>query len=206
MGTAYFADKIQRVRRRCHLALASYNAGETAGAPLAGRAAGPADRDEFIDDIPYPETQNYVKRILGTAEDYRRLYGGSSTVADASRSRSGALASQPKSDHEVDAGMSKLTGSKKATQFTESVIREMTRLNQLHGGVNLSQGFPGLSGAATSSRTRRARRSAPTSTSTPSPGARGRCARRSRASSRAATACRSSPTSRSPSAAARPKR
>ena len=32
-------------------------------------------RDEFIDDIPYPETQNYVKRILGTAEDYRRLYG-----------------------------------------------------------------------------------------------------------------------------------
>jgi soluble lytic murein transglycosylase len=31
--------------------------------------------DEFIDDIPFPETQNYVKRILGTAEDYRRLYG-----------------------------------------------------------------------------------------------------------------------------------
>src|SRR6059058_1683001 len=38
--------------------------------------------------------------------------------------------------------MSKLTGSLKATQFTESVIREMTRLNHLHGGVNLSQGFP----------------------------------------------------------------
>jgi hypothetical protein len=29
-----------------------------------------------VDDIPFPETQNYVKRILGTAEDYRRLYGG----------------------------------------------------------------------------------------------------------------------------------
>jgi aminotransferase len=38
--------------------------------------------------------------------------------------------------------MSKLTGSKKATQFTESVIREMTRLSELYGGVNLSQGFP----------------------------------------------------------------
>src|SRR5438876_549947 len=38
--------------------------------------------------------------------------------------------------------MSKLTGSHKAAQFTESVIREMTRLNELHGGVNLSQGFP----------------------------------------------------------------
>src|SRR6476619_4834943 len=35
-----------------------------------------------------------------------------------------------------------MTGPKKATQFTESVIREMTRLNHLYGGVNLSQGFP----------------------------------------------------------------
>ena len=25
---------------------------------------------------PFPETQTYVKRILGTAEDYRYLYGG----------------------------------------------------------------------------------------------------------------------------------
>ena len=38
--------------------------------------------------------------------------------------------------------MSKPSGSKKATQFSESVIREMTRLNQRYGGVNLSQGFP----------------------------------------------------------------
>jgi soluble lytic murein transglycosylase len=30
---------------------------------------------EFIDDIPFPQTQQYVKKILGTAEDYRRLYG-----------------------------------------------------------------------------------------------------------------------------------
>jgi aminotransferase len=38
--------------------------------------------------------------------------------------------------------MSKLRGSRKALQFTESVIREMTRLSEAHGGVNLSQGFP----------------------------------------------------------------
>ena len=44
--------------------------------------------------------------------------------------------------------MSKLIGSKKATQFTESVIREMTRLNHLHGGVNLSQGFPDFAAPA----------------------------------------------------------
>jgi len=32
--------------------------------------------------------------------------------------------------------------SQKASQFTESVIREMTRLANQHGAVNLSQGFP----------------------------------------------------------------
>ena len=32
--------------------------------------------------------------------------------------------------------------SHKATQFTESVIREMTRLALQHGAINLSQGFP----------------------------------------------------------------
>ena len=35
-----------------------------------------------------------------------------------------------------------MRGSRKATAFTESVIREMTRLAQLHGAVNLAQGFP----------------------------------------------------------------
>jgi aminotransferase len=32
--------------------------------------------------------------------------------------------------------------SQRSTRFTESVIREMTRLCQQHGGVNLAQGFP----------------------------------------------------------------
>ena len=38
--------------------------------------------------------------------------------------------------------MSRRGGSQKAAQFTESVIREMTRLADKHGAVNLSQGFP----------------------------------------------------------------
>ena len=32
--------------------------------------------------------------------------------------------------------------------FTESVIREMTRLNHIHGGINLAQGFPNFSAPA----------------------------------------------------------
>ena len=35
-----------------------------------------------------------------------------------------------------------IRASAKAARFTESVIREMTRLANLHGAVNLSQGFP----------------------------------------------------------------
>jgi soluble lytic murein transglycosylase len=73
MGTAYLADKIREFGA-VHLALASYNAGERVVREWRSERPG-LPRDEFIDDIPYPETQNYVKRILGTAEDYRRLYG-----------------------------------------------------------------------------------------------------------------------------------
>lgn len=73
LGTAYLADKIREFGE-LHLALASYNAGERAVRRWVAERPG-VEREEFIDDIPYPETQNYVKRILGTAEDYRRLYG-----------------------------------------------------------------------------------------------------------------------------------
>ena len=36
----------------------------------------------------------------------------------------------------------KLRASRKASSFTESVIREMTRLANLHDAINLGQGFP----------------------------------------------------------------
>jgi soluble lytic murein transglycosylase len=73
MGTTYLAEKIREFGG-VHLALASYNAGETPVRRWIAGHPGLTDREEFIDDIPYPETQNYVKRLLGTAEDYRRLY------------------------------------------------------------------------------------------------------------------------------------
>jgi soluble lytic murein transglycosylase len=74
IGTEYFGELVAEFGHPAY-ALAGYNAGghrvrrwksERPGLPI----------DEWIDDIPFPETQNYVKRILGTAEDYRRLYGG----------------------------------------------------------------------------------------------------------------------------------
>ena len=80
MGTAYFADLVKQFGGT-HYALASYNAGENRVARWISERPG-IDREEFIDDIPFPETQNYVKKILGTAEDYRRLYAPDSGRAD----------------------------------------------------------------------------------------------------------------------------
>ncbi len=74
IGTAYFADQVDRLGG-VHAALAGYNAGPTRARRWMSEKPG-LDRDEWIDDIPFPETQFYVKRILGTAEDYRALYSG----------------------------------------------------------------------------------------------------------------------------------
>ena len=73
MGTLYFS-RLVRQFGGTYYALASYNAGENRVVRWKAERPG-IDEDEFIDDIPFPETQNYVKRILGTAEDYRMLYG-----------------------------------------------------------------------------------------------------------------------------------
>lgn len=72
IGMAFFSDLVGRFGDIVP-ALAAYNAGDDRVAKwLAERPR--LGRDEFIDDIPFPETQNYVKRIIGQAEDYRLLY------------------------------------------------------------------------------------------------------------------------------------
>jgi soluble lytic murein transglycosylase len=83
IGTQYFTDLITRFGAP-YFALASYNAGESRVQRWLNETPGLPD-DEFIDNIPFPETQNYVKRILGTAEDYRRLYGEGARVPTVTR-------------------------------------------------------------------------------------------------------------------------
>jgi soluble lytic murein transglycosylase len=78
MGMAFFENLMERFGEP-HLALAAYNAGPHRVAAWLPERRG-MTQDEFIDDIPFPETQNYVKRILGQTDDYRRLYGGTPTA------------------------------------------------------------------------------------------------------------------------------
>jgi soluble lytic murein transglycosylase len=93
LGTTYFSDLLRRFGDS-HLALASYNAGEHQVSRWLAERPG-LDREEFIDDIPFPETQNYVKRVLGMAEDYRRLYGGLEGVATTGTPPASAVAAPP---------------------------------------------------------------------------------------------------------------
>lgn len=90
MGTAYLADKIREFGD-LHLVLASYNAGERAVHRWQSERQG-LETDEFIDDIPYPETQTYVKKILGTADDYRRLYASVSETDGLEATRTSTVA------------------------------------------------------------------------------------------------------------------
>ena len=82
LGTQIFADSIKKFGG-VHFALAAYNAGDSRVLRWQREKPG-LSQDEFIDDIPFPETQNYVKRILGTAEDYRFLYGQRGDASGAS--------------------------------------------------------------------------------------------------------------------------
>jgi len=79
IGMATFADSVSKFGGVAP-ALAAYNAGDSRVDRWLAERRG-MDQDEFVDDIPFPETQNYVKRILGTAEYYRDLYSNLSPAA-----------------------------------------------------------------------------------------------------------------------------
>jgi len=104
MGMAYFRDLSDRFGG-AHYAIASYNAGPNRVSRW--RTEKPdLPEDEFIDDIPFPETQNYVKKVLGMAEDYRRIYGGGLSAPEMLPAVAPTLVPEPVSQ-KVTAGSSR---------------------------------------------------------------------------------------------------
>ncbi|RNC67642.1 MAG: outer membrane protein assembly factor BamD [Desulfuromonadales bacterium] len=73
LGIRHLKDLLKQYKGNVVSAVAAYNAGST-----------PVDRwrknlpftkeDEFIENIPYHETREYVKKVLAGADMYRRLY------------------------------------------------------------------------------------------------------------------------------------
>ena len=73
-GTYYLRYLIDRYGGNTALALAAYNGGEGNVDRWIGQA-GAADRSLRVDDIPFPETRAYVRRVLRVRGDYARKYG-----------------------------------------------------------------------------------------------------------------------------------
>jgi len=76
LGVAYLAELAQRFGNNEVLMLAGYNAGEQAAERWRARF-GDLAPDEFIEQISYRETRDYVKKVLRNYRNYRRLYGRS---------------------------------------------------------------------------------------------------------------------------------
>ncbi|RPI11586.1 MAG: hypothetical protein EHM71_00370 [Zetaproteobacteria bacterium] len=74
IGVHHLADLLRDFGENLSLTLASYNAGRQPVQRWLQRY-GFADEVEFVEDIPYTETRNYVKRVLGSYERYSSLYG-----------------------------------------------------------------------------------------------------------------------------------
>jgi soluble lytic murein transglycosylase len=80
LGAQYLADQIARFGNLA-LAAAAYNAGPrrveewlgTYGDPRVTRGAGGADMIDWIEQIPFTETRNYVQRVTENAVVYRAL-------------------------------------------------------------------------------------------------------------------------------------
>lgn len=73
LGCAYLASLLRQYAEP-EVALAAYNAGENRVA--AWQAARTFDdRAEFVESIPYRQTQAYVETVISTAKIYRALYG-----------------------------------------------------------------------------------------------------------------------------------
>ncbi len=73
-GSWYLRYLLQRYHGNEALALAAYNAGEGKVDQWWREAADHGERFRVADHIPFPETREYVGKVLSARRDYRREY------------------------------------------------------------------------------------------------------------------------------------
>lgn len=73
LGASHLAVLLRRFQGRVEVAVAAYNAG---AAPVSRWITRPGaeDPDQFIEQIPFPETRGYVRSVLRNRDLYRALY------------------------------------------------------------------------------------------------------------------------------------
>ncbi len=78
LGTAYLKKLLRMFGGNAFKAVAAYNGGEHAVERWNARFAG--DDDEWVENIDFHETREYVKKVLGGLREYRLLYARASGV------------------------------------------------------------------------------------------------------------------------------
>ncbi|MGH7949351.1 MAG: transglycosylase SLT domain-containing protein, partial [Candidatus Binataceae bacterium] len=79
LGTAYLQSLFAMFGGDQFRAVAAYNAGEHAVERWNARHSGEAD--EWVENIGYKETRDYVKKVIGGRREYQLLYGSGSNAA-----------------------------------------------------------------------------------------------------------------------------
>lgn len=77
LGSNYLAYLLNRFNGNALLAVAGYNGGPNAMASKlkAFMARDGKDYDVFVEDIPYQETRDYVRKVFGSYWNYESIYG-----------------------------------------------------------------------------------------------------------------------------------
>ncbi len=78
LGTAYLKKLFEMFGGNAFKAVAAYNGGEHAVERWNARFKG--DDDEWVENIDFRETREYVKKVLGGLREYHLLYASGSGV------------------------------------------------------------------------------------------------------------------------------
>jgi soluble lytic murein transglycosylase len=85
LGATYLGQLVDMYDGAIYRAVAAYNAGEDAVAKW-DRRFGEAPADEFVEQITYAETRDYVKAVMRGYRRYRVIYNGDGSAVEISPS------------------------------------------------------------------------------------------------------------------------
>jgi soluble lytic murein transglycosylase len=72
IGTVYLRNLLSMFEGDQFKAVAAYNGGEHAAAGWAAKY--PGDDDQWVENIGFHETRDYVKKVIGGLREYRLIY------------------------------------------------------------------------------------------------------------------------------------